>query len=176
MVRVGVILHDVEESIVKSSGLFFYKSDFQEIDIEYLTDPNSLANDGPYNAMSVWYTNQATDPTSMPATRAPGLAPFNCTSREHEYRIDWTSDYTVFYIDGQLQQHFTSNVPSQPGPWVWNNWANGDVGTCWVLKTTIERSGTRLTTMRSVGWSVGPPRGDSLLQIQSITMYYNTAG
>ncbi|EXJ90712.1 hypothetical protein A1O1_03816 [Capronia coronata CBS 617.96] len=129
-------------------GLFFYKSDCQEIDIEYLTDPNALSNNGKLNPL--WYSNQAADPSTAPTTRGTGPAPSNCTGEVHEYRIDWTSAYTAFYVDGELQQNYSTNVPNQPGPWVWNNWANGDRG-----------------------WSVGPPHQDSVLQIQSITMYYN---
>ncbi|KAL2414110.1 Protein N-terminal and lysine N-methyltransferase efm7 [Exophiala dermatitidis] len=109
-------------------GLFFYKSDCQEIDIEYLTDSSSLSIVGPRQANPIWYTNQAVDPKSRPATRATGPAPSDCAAQVHEYRIDWTSQYTAFYIDGNLQQRFPLNVPSQPGPWVWNNWANGDKG------------------------------------------------
>ncbi|EXJ82604.1 hypothetical protein A1O3_06417 [Capronia epimyces CBS 606.96] len=132
-------------------GLFFYKSDCQEIDIEYLTDPTSLSNNGAGKTNRIWYTNQATNPKGTPATRGAGPAPSDCTAQVHEYRIDWTSDYTAFYIDGILQYNYSINVPTRPGPWVWNNWANGDKG-----------------------WSVGPPLDDNVLRIQSIIMYYNT--
>ncbi|KAJ9605490.1 hypothetical protein H2200_010147 [Cladophialophora chaetospira] len=133
-------------------GFFFYKNDTQETDIEYLTDPNSLSNFGPDQPIPIWYTNQATDPENAEKTSQNGAAPTDCTTNVHEYRIDWTSDYTTFYVDGKLQKKFKVNVPSIPGPWVWNNWANGDQG-----------------------WSVGPPTGDNILQIKNITMYYNTA-
>lgn len=69
----------------------------------------------------------------------------------HEYRIDWTAGFTAFFVDGVLKQKYTTNVPSQPGTWLWNNWANGDKG-----------------------WSVGPPKKDSVLKIQKIEMFYNT--
>ncbi|KIW63333.1 hypothetical protein PV04_10187 [Phialophora macrospora] len=133
-------------------GLFFYKSDTQETDIEYLTDPSSLSNPGPGVPVPMWYTNQAVDPQRMAKTYQNGNAPTDCTTEVHEYRLDWTRDFTAFYIDGVLQKKFWVNVPSVPGTWVWNNWANGDKG-----------------------WSVGPPARDNVLRIQSITMYYNTA-
>ncbi|KIW14086.1 hypothetical protein PV08_06867 [Exophiala spinifera] len=132
-------------------GFFFYRSDTQEIDIEYLTDPSSLSNNGPGKRIPMHYTNQAVDPEDEPETQATGTSPLDCTTAVHEYRIDWTSDYTAFYLDGKLQKKFTTNVPSESGPWVWNNWANGNKG-----------------------WSVGPPSSDNILLIKSIEMYYNT--
>ncbi|EXJ54183.1 hypothetical protein A1O7_09520 [Cladophialophora yegresii CBS 114405] len=133
-------------------GLFFYKSDNQETDIEYLTDPTSLSNPGPGVPVPMWYTNQAVDPQRMAKTYQTGNAPTDCAENVHEYRLDWTKDFTAFYIDGVLQKKFWVNVPSVPGTWVWNNWTNGDRG-----------------------WSAGPPARDNVLKIQSITMYYNTA-
>ncbi|KIV97745.1 hypothetical protein PV10_01455 [Exophiala mesophila] len=138
-------------------GMFFYKNDTQEIDIEYLTDPTSLSNNGPREPIPIWYTNQPIDPENPEdhdSTSETGPAPFDCTSRVHEYRIDWTPEYTAFYLDGIEQKRFTDNVPTTPGSWVWNNWANGDKG-----------------------WSKGPPKGtaDNVFKIQSIWMYYNTS-
>jgi hypothetical protein len=107
-------------------GIFLYESDTQEIDIEYVTDPESLSNDGPDAPIPIWYTNQAVDPANEPKTSQSGAAPKVCTSQVHEYRIDWAQNFTAFYIDGKCQQKFTTNVPSKAGPFVWNNWANGD--------------------------------------------------
>ncbi|OAP55906.1 hypothetical protein AYL99_10058 [Fonsecaea erecta] len=133
-------------------GIFFYKNDTQECDIEYVTDPTSLSNNGPNAPIPLWYTNQAVDPTKMDKSCESGPAPSDCTTRAHEYRIDWTADYTAFYIDGVCQKNFTNNIPNVPGQLVWNNWANGDKG-----------------------WSVGPPNHDSVFKIQRIAMYYDTA-
>jgi len=112
-------------------GFFFYQSDTQEIDIEYLSDASSLSNNGPDMPIPIWYTNQAVDPENLEATQATGPSPFDCGTKVHEYRVDWTADFTAFYLDGVLQKRFTNNIPSKPGPWVWNNWANGDKGTYW---------------------------------------------
>lgn len=128
-------------------GTFFYKSDTQEIDIEYLSDPNSKANTG--GQAAIHFTNQPTN--GGQSTTALTSSPSNIDSVEHEYRIDWTSDATSFYLDGVLQQQFTENVPSIPGTWVWNNWANGDIQ-----------------------WSVGPPKQDSVMKVSKIEMYYNS--
>lgn len=136
-------------------GMFFYLDDTQECDIEYLTDPNSQANniyakssDGA--PIPLWYSNQALR-TTVKATNGVGPAPWDVTA-VHEYRIDWTKNFTAFYLDGVLQKKYTTNVPTKPGSWIWNNWANGDPS-----------------------WSVGPPTQDNIMKIQNITMYYNTS-
>ena len=108
--------------------MFFYKNDTQETDIEYLTDPSSQSNKGPDMPIPIWYTNQAVNPGNGKQTSQNGPAPTNCCEKSHEYRLDWTQDSTTFYINGRQQRKFTTNVPSVPGPFVWNNWANGDPG------------------------------------------------
>jgi Glycosyl hydrolases family 16 len=110
-------------------GLFLYKSETQETDIEYLTDPASAANNGDSAPIPIWYSNQATvagnDPTHESLNAPPGKNP---TESVHEYRIDWLPSYTAFFIDGVEQTRLTENVPTEPGSWVFNNWANGDPG------------------------------------------------
>jgi Glycosyl hydrolases family 16 len=127
---------------------FFYQSDTQEIDIEYLTNTTSTSNPGPNSPPWLQYTNQATRPGGTP-TYSPGPPPLNVATL-HEYRIDWIPGKTMFFLDGLLQQTFTTNVPSKAGPWVWNNWSNGDDG-----------------------WSCGPPISDNVFKIQSIEMFYD---
>lgn len=137
------------------TGIFFYKDDTQEIDIEYLSDPSSLSNDPnkPWS-IPIQYTNQAVVPGTKP-TYSYGPPPWDVTA-VHEYRIDWVPGRTLFYLDGVLQKEYTTNVPTQPGFWIWNHWTNGDQG-----------------------WSVGPPQEDAIFKILNIEMYYNrtsTAG
>lgn len=129
---------------------FFYKTDNQETDIEYLSDPASEANNG--DGASIHYTNQGLL-EGEPSTTAHGPAPANVGTAVHEYRLDWTAGFTAFYIDGVLQKKHTVNVPNVAGTWLWNNWANGDIQ-----------------------WTVGPPAQDSVMKIQSIDMYFNTTG
>lgn len=137
------------------TGIFFYLDDTQECDIEYLTDPSSQANkiyQSPSNGAPVplWYSNQAIR-SGQKSTNGVGSAPLDVTVL-HEYRIDWTKNFTAFYLDGALQKKYTTNVPNKPGSWIWNNWANGDSS-----------------------WSMGPPKEDNIMKIQSIVMYYNTS-
>lgn len=147
-------------------GLFFYKNDNQEIDIEYLTNRSAISNSFSslpnQGGASTWtnkqksrlplhYTLQATTPGTLEST-AFGVGAVNPANEEHEYRIDWTAGKVQFFLDGELQQTFTgNNVPTMPGSWLWNNWSNGDPG-----------------------WSSGPPIQDNVLRIRSIEMYYNT--
>ncbi|RMZ86409.1 hypothetical protein DV736_g6365, partial [Chaetothyriales sp. CBS 134916] len=140
-------------AIFSDTGNFFYRGDTQEIDTEYVTDPNSLSRVNSGSPDPIWYVNQAVNPGHDSSTYDTVTAPASdITTNVHEYRIDWTETYTAFYFDGQLQKVFTDNVPSEPGNWLWNNWSNGDKG-----------------------WSCGPPATDNVFKIQKITMYYNTS-
>ncbi len=104
-------------------GNFFYKSDTQEIDIEWLSDPNSKANVPTGFGRALFYTNQAVKPKGH-ATEKAGKPPQDATSAVHSYRIDWNSTSSTFYVDGKLQYEFTTNVPTaKNGVWVWNNWS-----------------------------------------------------
>lgn len=147
-VRTKAMLSTVSGTV---QGIFFYRNDTQEIDIEFLSDPASKANAA--DGASLHYTNQPTNGGSSTTSHRP--PPSGVDTLVHEYRIDWTHEFTAFYLDGVLQQKYTTNVPSVAGTWLWNNWANGDIQ-----------------------WSAGPPAKDSVMKIKSIEMYYNatTAG
>ena len=149
------ILHCSVRTVAKFSnipgvchGIFFYKNDNAEIDIEYITDPCSLSNPGNGQPPAMLYTNQPRHASGKPT---PGLgdAPKD-VGVAHEYRLDWTAEATKFYVDGELQARLVENVPTVPGCFVWNNWCNGDKG-----------------------WTGGPPTEDASLDILKITMYYN---
>lgn len=128
--------------------MFFYKSDTQETDIEWLSDPQSQSNQG---KTQVWFTNQDENGDGQ-STHNHVDPPAAATSTEHEYRIDWTEGNVAFFIDGVQQWQTSEDVPNVPGPWIWNNWSNGDKG-----------------------WSAGPPAADAVFKIKEIQMYYNTA-
>jgi hypothetical protein len=130
------------------NGMFFYGDDSQETDIEWVSDPTSGCNNG---VRKLWFTNQDSN-GDRKLTSNPVTPPANPTSSEHEYRIDWTPGLTVFFVDGKERWRTTSDAPNIPGPWMWNNWTNGNKG-----------------------WSVGPPINDSVFKIRKIEMYYNTA-
>ena len=144
---------------------FFYRSDSQEIDIEFLSNRsaasnalNSLPNQGGASSwtnqqkkrLPLHYTNQAVN-RSVPETTAFGPSPVGWDDEEHEYRVDWVAGAVSFWVDGVQQDEFSSNVPTEAGSWLWSNWANGDPG-----------------------WTTGPPVRNSVFKIRAIEMYYNT--
>jgi len=130
------------------NGMFFYKNDEQEIDIEWLSDPSSQSNHG---TPQLWFTNQDANQDGK-STNTHMDPPSNSFNTEHEYRIDWTEGSVAFFIDGVQKWQTTEDVPTEPGSWIWNNWANGDKG-----------------------WTAGPPTEDAIFKIKEIQMYYNTA-
>lgn len=148
-VRTTAIL--TSEPGVVDSPQFFYKSDCQEIDIEYLPDTSSESNP-PGQAPPLQYTNQALDCNRTDATHENKPAPSDAATAEHEYRIDWVPGRVDFYTDAVKQDTFTTNVPTDAGSWLFNIWSNGDPG-----------------------FTVGPPKNDAVTKIKEIVMYYNTS-
>ncbi|KAI9654159.1 MAG: hypothetical protein M1831_005513 [Alyxoria varia] len=149
-VRMTAILSAVEGTCQSS---FFYKSDTQETDIEFLSSPSSTSN--PSGKPSLHFTNQQTtgyQSGGSPTTKNTPV-PRGAFDTPVEYRIDWLADRTVFYVDGEKTAEFDKNVPSEPGPWLWNNWSNG-----------------------GEDWTAGPPAEDSVMRIQGIEMWYDRAG
>lgn len=107
----------------KSAGMFLYESDNQEVDIEWLSDPASQSNIDSGRRRALFYTNQATEADGS-STSDTGDAPSDATSVVHNYRIDWDSTSSSFYLDDELQYQFKTNVPtSKEGHWMWNNWS-----------------------------------------------------
>ena len=105
--------------------MFLYESDNQEVDIEFLSSPESQSNiDAGYSSSgALWYTNQALVP-GTPSTHETSDAPSDAFSTVHNYRIDWNSSASTFYVDGEFKYQFTTNVPtSTDGRWLWNNWS-----------------------------------------------------
>ncbi|KAI5364676.1 Putative concanavalin A-like lectin/glucanase domain superfamily [Septoria linicola] len=70
--------------------MFFYHSDSQEIDIEWISDANSTSNLVATNngTRVMQYTNQGPHGTAG-SSEVNGAAPEDATSAVHGYRIDW---------------------------------------------------------------------------------------
>jgi Glycosyl hydrolases family 16 len=117
-------------------GLFYYKKETQETDIEFLTDPESGANNGAGSPIPIWYSNQATVSGREP-THSSLNPPRDPTAGVHEHRIDWTPSWTAYFFDGVEVTRFFTDVPTQPGSWVWNNWANGDPSKLFSAKASL---------------------------------------
>ncbi|KAF6781765.1 glycoside hydrolase family 16 protein [Colletotrichum sojae] len=138
------------------NGMFFYQSDTQETDIEFLSNRNSASNTdaasdagAPAGTRYLWLSNQAASKRKQKTTK-PVPLPANPTSSLHEYRLDLVPGMTRFFIDGKQVWNSTDNVPTVAGVWVFNNWADGDPA-----------------------WSAGPPKQDAYFRIRSIDMYYS---
>lgn len=109
-------------------GLFFFQSNTQEIDIEFVSNITAQQND-PVNTGQpslgavppLQLTNQPTNGGDPTFSTVP--LPDDAETTEHEYRIDWLPGTAQFYLDGQLVQTYTDNVPTVPGTWIWNNWS-----------------------------------------------------
>lgn len=131
------------EGIVE--GNFFYLNDYQEIDFEILT--TTALKSSPNVSMGIWATNQA---TTEGGNKTYEIIPFSFDPSEdfHEYRIDWTSAASTFFIDGNQVASLTTNLPTNPGGWIWNVWSNGNPT-----------------------WSAGPPTEDTHTYIKTIEMY-----
>jgi beta-glucanase (GH16 family) len=110
-------------SLTHPPGIFLYSSDNQETDIEWLSSPESQSNIDRGLSQALWYTNQAVVP-GTPSTHETSDAPAGAFSGVHNYRIDWNSSASTFYVDGELKYQLTENVPTaRDGHWLWNNWS-----------------------------------------------------
>lgn len=100
-----------------------YKDYNQETDIEWISDPESFANQqfNSNGSRVLLYTNQGPS-GNTDALTVSGRAPADATSAVHEYRLDWTEDAVEFYLDGVKQQTLTDYVPTVGGSWLWNSW------------------------------------------------------
>ncbi|GIZ42605.1 hypothetical protein CKM354_000586500 [Cercospora kikuchii] len=135
------------------NGMFMYKDYNQETDIEWISDPESFANQqfSSNGSRVLLYTNQGPS-GNTDALTVSGRAPADATSAVHEYRLDWTEDAVEFYLDGVKQQTLTDYVPTVGGSWLWNSWVNGDPY-----------------------FTAGPPVNDAVFKILRIEMDYNPA-
>lgn len=110
------------DSPVGSTGLFLYYSDTQETDVEWLGPSADDHDDCVHGGRGgLHFVNQAVDP-GKPPTQVALRCPADATTSLHEYRIDWNSEATLFYLDGELQAILSTNVPSKAACWMWNCW------------------------------------------------------
>ncbi len=124
-------------------GYFTYESDTQESDIEILTRRPDT---------DVQLTNQPASSTALAARKNVTLPNGKTWTEWTDYRLDWFSDRTVWYIDGNQSFQSNNSVPYQPSAVILNLWSNG---------------GTFSGTMR-VGAEVR-------IAVQWIEMVYNTS-
>ena len=97
---------------------FVYTDDNDEIDIE-------IFNDG---SRKIWFTTWV-DGGLIPTNHAEHTLPFDPALRSHNYRIEWSSGWVRFLVDGVLMQEWTEGVPQDAmyvmsNAW-WPTWMDG---------------------------------------------------
>lgn len=118
------------------SGFFFYANDTAEVDIELLTRDN---------AREVVFTNQPDASSSL-------YMPNKATQAElNNYRFDWTSSNTTFYVNNVLSDSKTEDVPSTNGSIYLNMWGGSTYA------------------------GNPPPSTDAKMLVSAIQLYFNTS-
>ncbi|KAK6346105.1 hypothetical protein TWF730_010436 [Orbilia blumenaviensis] len=113
------------------SGIFFYKDDNHEIDIEILTSHihNTTAQADGVPKPGVQLTVQPL--TEAQALRNYKVVPFDGkfdpTKGYHEYRFDWLKAGVRYWVDGDAYGTYTRFIPRIAGQILINNWSNGDL-------------------------------------------------
>ncbi|GAA5936192.1 hypothetical protein JCM10213_004707 [Rhodosporidiobolus nylandii] len=130
------------------AGFFTYTDDNHEIDIEALS--SYYTKGYKYSVQpGLEFTNQPLVPGEESNTVTPYV--FDPTADYHSYTIEWTAQASKLYVDGELKNTFTENVPQIGAAFIWNSWSSGDPN-----------------------WSAGPPKQDSYTLIKSVHLEYTT--
>ncbi|KAK6524693.1 hypothetical protein TWF281_011594 [Arthrobotrys megalospora] len=137
------------------SGLFFYKDDNHEIDIEILTSHirNSTTQRDGVPKPGVQLTVQPLTKNQVLTNYkvVPFDGKFDPTKGYHEYRFDWLKTGVKYSVDGSSYGTYTRFIPKTAGQIIINNWSNGNPY-----------------------WSAGPPLQNSILSVRSVDIYFNT--
>lgn len=149
--RVGIMTTDVKGTC---AAFFFYRSDSQEIDMEFLSKQEQRdAETGVVNLVIQVPASAElghVDHTS-PDFSEHGLR-FSTGEGYNEYRFDWLADRVEFYANGDLLYSTTENVPREAGSIHLIHWSNGDAG-----------------------WSGGPPEEDAVVIVSYVKAYFNSS-
>ncbi|KAF3143435.1 hypothetical protein TWF703_010849 [Orbilia oligospora] len=137
------------------SGMFFYKDDNHEIDIEILTShihnttkqPDGVPKPGLQLTVQPLTKTQALSNYRV----VPFDGRFDPTKGYHEYRFDWLKTGVKYTVDGNSYGTYTRFIPKSAGQILINNWSNGNRY-----------------------WPAGPPLQNSILSIRSVDIYFNT--
>lgn len=136
-------------------AFFFYRSDSEEIDMEFLSkeqlqkgDQKGIVNlviQSPVSAEMGYVGHDSADFDQHSLGFEPG-------SGYNEYRFDWFPDRVDFYANGKLLMSTRQNVPDAPGSIHLIHWSNGDEG-----------------------WSGGPPGEDAAMTVSYVKGYFNSS-
>lgn len=149
------ILHGSFRTVFKITGatggsvgsFFWYHNDSSEIDIEIVTDGNSIVNN------TINYTEHPSlYPNGQRIPNATLSVPFTDYTNFHAHRFDCTPQTATYYLDGIYMHHDHHNVPHYPGSLQLNLWADGNKF-----------------------WSGIPSATDATMSVQLIDIYFNTS-
>ncbi|EPS45391.1 hypothetical protein H072_625 [Dactylellina haptotyla CBS 200.50] len=155
-IRYGSFRFKVKASPVAGacSGMFFYKDDNHEIDIEILTshihNGGSQADGIPLPGLQLTVQRLTQSQTLSNYKVLPFDGSYDPTKGYHEYRFDWLQSGVRYFIDGNSTSPYTKFIPNVPGSILINNWSNGDRY-----------------------WPAGPPTQNSILSIREVDLYFN---
>ncbi|KAI9287740.1 concanavalin A-like lectin/glucanase domain-containing protein [Umbelopsis sp. AD052] len=130
------------------SAFYLYKNDTSEIDMETL----SVIQDPWQVYLSVKPQIYNANGSAAYETLRRYSESMNPTDDFHEYRFDWFPSAINYYLDGQLVETITTNVPSAPGRVSFNHWTDGNIN-----------------------YSKGPPTESAFLEISNVTVFYNSS-
>ena len=125
----------------------FYQNDSSEIDIEIVTDSNSIVNN------TINYTEHPSlYPDGLPIPNATLSVPFTNYTTLQTHRFDCTPQTATYYLNNQIMHQDHHNIPHYPGSIQLNLWADGN----------------RL-------WSGTPSTTNVTMAVSIIDVYYNTS-
>ncbi|KAI5793333.1 concanavalin A-like lectin/glucanase domain-containing protein [Geopyxis carbonaria] len=140
-------------------AFFWYRSDTDEIDIEFLSKDTAPAAHLSLHSARLQPGGADADPDEEwdPASGTPTLhhvaaLPFRPDSGWHEYRFDWTPERVSFFADGRWLHDVARGIPDKPGPLFLNHWSDG----------------------RPV-WTGGPPEMDAVMTVRYVKAYFNSS-
>lgn len=128
-----------------SIGFFYYHSDTEEIDMEFLTHERAMRTSIQPIIRDSFGTAMNISQKSIPIDKNPA-------GEFIEYRFDWFKERVDFFIGGVYTNTLSVNIPRDSGKFVINHRTNGNPK-----------------------WSRGPPVADSELSIKYIDMYFNSS-
>lgn len=131
------------------SAFFAYKSDSNEIDIEYVSKSTSSPMLFSVKPQQYDANHQAMDSTFVSVPPPQGT---KFSADFHTYSFTWTPSAVTFFVDGDQTRHLTTNVPKLPCVLAINHWSDGNPN-----------------------YSGGPPTVDTVLTVQRVWAYYNSS-
>lgn len=131
-------------------AFYVYKTDGNEVDLEYISKPPDQNQTIKYSVKPQQYdANNAPLNTTL-QTYTPG---FNTSADLHTYSFVWNSSSVLYAVDDVWSSPITTNVPSLPGVLSMSHWSDGNPR-----------------------YSGGPPSSDSIVTINRVWVFYNASG